>query len=115
MLIVLPLKENNLLIPLGYQYQGILKIIISICLLGTFYYMSFDKINEKVKLFINNIAKLTMGVYFIHNLVGTLIFQTNILKYTGSLKDSILIYIISLTIVFILSKVPIKYIKDSVV
>ena len=114
-LIVLPLKENNLLIPLGYQYQGILKIIISICLLCTFYYMSFDKINEKVKLFINNIAKLTMGVYFIHNLVGTLIFQTNILKYTGSLKDSILIYIISLTIVFILSKVPIKYIKDSVV
>ena len=103
--------------PAGYGYQGIYRIMITIATLILFYVISLDKFPVILNSLIFEISKYTMAIYFMHRIVGFIIYNTMLRIFfdmrKGSMHDCIIIFLVSLCLAFIINKVPIKIIKMS--
>lgn len=83
----------------------------------SFYYLPFDILPNILKNMIKEVSKYTLGVYFVHRMIGTIIYSPRLQEYLrmrpGSICGCIVIFWISLVIVWIICKIPFKWIKAS--
>lgn len=97
----------------SFDYGGIDLLLMSISILSLFIAFPFNKLPNFVKAIILILSKYCMGVYCVHILVGRL------LVLHGCQVDSMLfpisIYLISLLVVILISKVPNNIIKTAVI
>lgn len=112
------LNYNAFIDPSGYGYAGIYKIVIGTLSLLLFYYLPFEILPSIIQKIIIEISKYTMGIYFIHRMIGTIVYNSKLCSYLrmrkGSIHDCIIIFIISLIISWIFNKIPLKCIKASI-
>lgn len=97
---------------IGYHYNGMTLFACSTLLVSLFVFVPFRKTPDFIRRMINFLSHLSMGIYCIHILIGTLL---------GFLKIeidpffySLLIYFVSLVLCFCISKIPCKLFKDIV-
>ncbi len=104
--------------PDGYGYSGISTILQIIFLMVGFYTFPFEKLPNGLKNVIHGIAKYTMAIYFMHRLTATLLYKTglsNILHmHPGSLWDCGIIFLLSLLSAWLIGKIPVKWVRASV-
>lgn len=104
--------------PLGYGYSGLYKLAIGILVVFLFYYLPFDKLPQVFRKIIKEISKYTMGIYFGHRMVGTIIYNSKLHEYLkmepGSIYDCMVIFLICFIIAFMIHKVPFRWIKESI-
>lgn len=97
----------------GFGYQGIYFLIISICLVMLFCAMPLEKMPMMVKQIINKWSCYNMGIIAIHYMVravyGIILGEVRRL----SLDEALLLYVVSLLISIVGTKIPIKFIKSS--
>lgn len=102
----------------GFGYQGMQGIFVGSLLLILFSNLPFEKIPLIAKKVIFEISKYTMGIYFMHRLVGMVFYKTPLngwLKMRqGTIYDCCIIFIASYVIARVIYKIPIKWIKMSV-
>ena len=99
----------------GYGYQGIKLIFMSLLLVIAFYLIPFKSTENILIKFIIQISKRTMGVYFAHRLIISLLYVTKFNTFLhikdGSFISSIFVFIVTYIIVFLLSLIPSKTLK----
>ena len=104
--------------PEGYGYSGIYKLISSILIFAFFYCMPFDILPQILQNIVKKISKYTLGIYYIHRMIGTIIYNSRLYGYfnmqAGSMHDCIVIFLISFFMVYAIYKLPIKWVKASV-
>ena len=101
-----------------YSYSGIAYIAFSVVSIMFFYCLPLSWLPNAVKLFIRFLGRYTMAVYFIHRLIGTLLYHTSMKTLLGlkigSLYDCIIIFVFSIMSAWLIERIPIKIVKDSV-
>lgn len=73
-----------------------------------------DKIPVIIKKILSWLSKYTMGIYAIHMLIGIIIGQLNFsFKFPvyGSFSFSIIVFVCSLVVVFLISLIPVRWAK----
>lgn len=101
----------------GFAYSGIWKVVFAFAITMFAYNLNFNIGGERGTKFLEMITKYTLGIYCSHRLVAFFVY--NILGDVWWVSDKtfrhcILIYVISFVFCWLLSKVPLKYIKDIV-
>ena len=96
----------------SYGHAGITVMLISYFLLLIFKYLPFYKLPSQLLSLIRFVAKYSMGIYCVHLLVGRLFLALGL--YITPFYNSVLIYIFSLLISYLLSLIPLKAIAKSV-
>lgn len=110
-------KYYPMFIPVeGYGYGGFQAFWGAISLVSLFYFIPFNKLPEKLLKVIMHLTRFTMGVYGMHMMVGRLM---NIMfaKYgiaVNTLKGCILIYFLCYAMSYLLSKIPVRIVKQLV-
>lgn len=103
--------------PPGYGNSGINRIVIAAVMVILFYVLPLHKLPGIIKNIIVEISKHTMAVYFMHRIIGFVIYNSGLKLYfsmkSGSMHDCIIIFSISLFVSWLLSKIPIKFINVS--
>lgn len=104
----------------GFGYQGIRLILITCLIFLVFYFLPFTfRKNEILKNIIVKSQAYTMTIYFVHLLVGTIIYNLPFAKWLGMRKGSLydcgVVFVLCYLIAAILSKVPIKWIQKWIV
>ena len=103
--------------PIGYGYSGLNKLALGILMVFLFYYLPFDMLPNILKNIIKEVSKYTLGIYFIHRMTGTIIYSSRLQEHLrmrpGSLYDCIVIFGVSLAIIWVIYKIPFKWIKAS--
>ena len=101
----------------GYGYQGGKLIILASLSFVLFFLLPFQALPEKVKQLIVGISKHTMGIYYVHNLVGFICYHSALVQFLRmrekSVYDCCVIFLISLTVSVLGSKVPLKMIREA--
>ncbi len=104
--------------PDGYGYSGIGTLVRALLAVIMFYAFPFEKLPAKIKAMIHGVGSYTMAIYFMHRLVGTILYQTPLNDWLplhpGSLLDCAIIFLVSLLIAWLLGKIPVKWVKASV-
>ncbi len=104
--------------PDGYGYSGISTLLQSIFVMVGLYAFPFEKLSERIKSGIHGIAKYTMAIYFMHRLIAALLYETGLADvlqmHPGSLGDCVLIFLLSLLIAWLIGKIPVKWVRASV-
>ena len=109
--------------PSGFVYQGLLKIVIAFFYVFIFYRIHRLLISSKLNICVvrggvNFIAKYTMGIYFTQRLIASILYTTGLYSFfrmvKGSFYDCIIIWILSFIICYLLSLIPVKFIKQCV-
>ncbi len=102
--------------PKGFMYAGLDECIMSFIIVLLFYILPIKYLNKRVKSFIKFISKYTVGVYCIHRLVAQILCLNSKLlpMKVGSMVYVLFVYMLSVSICYILSRVPLKGIKNSV-
>ena len=117
LLCVLLSVQDMLPSPAGYGYQGLVFVVISTLSVMIFYYLPLDGLSIRKQDIIISLSKHTMAIYFMHNLVATLLYNSSISKvlgmHAGSIYDCIVIYILCLAVAAALGRIPCKWIKVS--
>ena len=109
--------SNYFSVPPGYGYEGINRIVIALATLILFYVLPLDRIPKRLKNAIIEVSNHTMAIYFMHRLIGILIYNTRLNLFfdmrKGSVHDCIIIFCFSLVVSLALSKIPIRFIRTS--
>ena len=99
----------------GYAYQGINLLFMGSLLIIIFYLLPLQILKDNLKKIIISISKKTMGIYFAHRLIATLIYVTklnNIFSIKeGSLLSCVFIFVISYLVILLVCLIPSKKIK----
>ncbi len=102
----------------GFNYAGILYIVLSLCLVTVFTLLPLDNLPDVLKRIILVITKYTMGVYCMHRLVANvliLIFEKmQITMATNTFTFCILVYVVCYGISALLALIPLKLSKQLV-
>lgn len=101
----------------GYNYQGINLALISVILVMAFYLLPFDQMNDALCNLICNVSQYSLGVYAVHILIGQVmdtVFEKKAIV-CNSFFQCILIFIISLLLSCMISRLPFKWCKKIVV
>lgn len=118
-LIYIFLTYSVFISPDGYGYSGIYKIVMGILSVFLFLSLPFDKFPRIITDLINYFSKYMMGIYFMHMLIAQVIYNSRLQKWfmmrPGSIYDCIIIYMVCLGFSWLFSRIPIKWLKDSVV
>ena len=101
-----------------YGYAGIGSVVASVMTFVLFEPFSIKRCPDFIRGIIRYISKYTMGIYFVHRMVGTLLYKSTISGWlgmgNGSLYDCTVIFTISLFAVVLLERIPIRAVRDSV-
>lgn len=98
---------------INFAYAGVKHIIIAPLLFIGFYIIPFEKIPEIIKKCIKWVAMYTMGIYFMHWIVGKCM-NLVWMKCFGvekTLTETFVIFIVCLIACYIVDKIPLKYTK----
>lgn len=100
--------------PPGFSFQGLNMLILATILVIFFKELTvFDK-HYKLSLLINKISSYTMGIYFIHCMIRDLGQPIFLAMGTNGLLNSFIIYLTSLLLSIIVSKIPAFHLKELV-
>ena len=114
-----PIEQSFFVVPIGYGYQGVLKILLAVIFFLQFSMMDFSFLSKKIKNIIYQLSRYTMGIYFCQRLVASILYETRLSSILhmrpNSMYDCVLIFLFSYLLVFIMNKIPISWIKKSVV
>ena len=101
-----------------YGYAGLRCIVPGTVSVILFYSFPLHWLPARMKSFIRFLSKYTMAVYFIHRLIATLLYNTQLNTLlglrTGSLYDCTIIFIICILVAWLIHQIPIKMIKDTI-
>lgn len=110
--------RSNIDCPLGFSYSGIFLIIMSLNTFLFFFAIPNTVFLNNTKPYIRFLSERTMGVYFIHRLVDSLLNVSHFCMKTsikeGSLVYSLCVVIFSFVTVSLIKLMPIKMIRESV-
>ncbi len=99
----------------GYAYAGINKIVFAVLTIILFnllgQYIKFEKVKDIICYF----SRYTMGVYGLHPLIAYFYRHTFISGNVYSFFDCVVIFIISMVVAILLSKINLKFIRNSVI
>ena len=104
---VIPTPEIN------FAYAGVKHIIVAPLLFLGFYIIPFEKMPDKMLKCIKWVAGYTMGIYFMHWIVGKCM-NAVWMKFFGQEKtmiETFVIFIVCLIACFIIDKIPLKFTK----
>ncbi|MCR4829814.1 MAG: acyltransferase [Pseudobutyrivibrio sp.] len=120
-LLFLSLLFNYQLFPVverQYGYSGLRYIVIGTMSVFLFYFLPLHWLPKIIKSIIKFFAKYTMAVYFMHRLVATILYNSQLsfrLRLRpGSFYDCIVIYFCCVVTAWLISLIPIKLIRNSV-
>ena len=100
--------------PQGFSFQGLNTLILATMLVIFFKEFTVFNKYDKLSLCINNISNYTMGVYFIHCMIRDLGQPLFLGMGMNGFTISCLIYMTSLLLAFLISKIPILHINELV-
>ena len=95
----------------GFGYQGLKKLVLSSLTFELF--LSFGT-REEIYKYIRIFSKYTMGIYFVHRMIGTILSVFNINVYINSAIFCVLIFLLSWSLCYLISKIPYKLAKAMV-
>ena len=98
----------------GFDYSGLAKPYLSLCIVTFAYLVPLEYLNQNMKKVIIQITDYTMGIYCSHRLVYTLLFFVFPKLSLHSFERCVLIYILCYIFCFLISKIPLKEIKQLV-
>lgn len=109
--------SDYFIMPSGYGYQGMTRIIIALTTLVLFWLLPFDKVPRLINNAIVEISNHTMAIYFMHRIIAFIIYNTILNSFLnmkkGTIHDCIIIFCISLFVSLILCRIPVKFIRMS--
>lgn len=99
----------------GYGYAGLLYVFGAAALILIFYALPLDNLPKVLKAIIKKITDYTLGIYCVSHLVETLwhyfVSHRQMSLETYTFKDSVIIYVISYAVCFLISLIPGKWAK----
>ena len=100
----------------GFGYQGVNYIVMAIATVITFMAIPETVIPSYIQHVIDNVARYTLGIYCIHWGIGKYLnlFFENVSIRTNTLRECVLIFIISLLISVFIERIPMKFCKKLV-
>ncbi len=105
-------------IPEGFGYAGFYAFFLASATLALFAAFPLYHLPDGVRSVLKSLSGYTMGIYFVHRMIGTLLYQTPIGSalplHRGSLLDCALIFGLSLLVVWLLGRVPLRIVQESV-
>ena len=111
------LNTEFFVMPYGLGYQGLQVIAIAVVSIFLFFYLPLSWIPKWAKSLIKLIASTTMATYYIHRMVGTIIYNSALEKSLnmtkGSFYDCVIIFGMCITMSLILRNIPIGFVKKS--
>ncbi|MGL5258471.1 MAG: acyltransferase family protein [Lachnospiraceae bacterium] len=102
--------------PQGFDYQGIFKILCCLFLMFFFYFLPFEYLPKRVLDILSFISKYTMGIYILHLNIGYFVMKVfGKIGFTmPSFFNTLCIFLLSLFVSFVISKIPVKIAKQLV-
>ncbi len=107
--------DNIFAIYHGYAYAGLSKIIIATLTILLFNYIGQYIKLDILKKGISTISMFTMGVYGLHPIVSYFFKHTIVKNGFYTFFDCVGIYVVSTLVAFLLSKIKIKFIRNSMI
>lgn len=104
--------------PMGYGYQSVNGICISIITVLAFYVIPFSRLPMMITKIILSISKYSMGVFCIHYMIGRLLNRFVFPKYgwrINTFRECILIYALCLICSWLIAHIPFKICKNLVI
>ncbi len=98
---------------MGFQYSGIPMIGITVSVVLFLYALPIDRLSIGIKNIIYTLAKSTLGIYCMHNMVGTFLVALR-RELNVAINDVCLcaaIFLVSYAISWCITKVPNRYVK----
>ena len=94
-----------------FAYAGVKHLIVATLLFLSFYLIPFEKLPDSITKIIKWLASYTMGIYFIHWMVGKVCDALWMSKFgvQKTLLETFVIFVLCLIICVIIDKIPIKY------
>lgn len=109
-LLLLFMRNHPFSSPQGFGYQGINLFINTILIFSLFYLGNLEKLSSQIKRIILNSSEYSLGIYCIHYIILNITRESDITLFpTSSFTRGVIIYLISLYISFIISKIPSKF------
>lgn len=99
-----------------FMYSGVPRAIKATFTIVVFGAMNFKPFGEKIESAIVKISKHTMAVFFMHNMIGTVLLKTAVFAkimeaYRGTIFICVIIFAISMAIALIMYRIPSKTVK----
>ncbi|MGN0165949.1 MAG: acyltransferase family protein [Lachnospiraceae bacterium] len=98
---------------LNFGYAGIGLLLAGIFFVIAFYGIDFTNIPQRLKIIIEFFSSYTMGIYFVHRMVGTIMLSFNLIG-DSPLMNCTMIFVISLLISILIHGIPLRICKESV-
>ena len=96
-----------------FAYAGVKHLIVTELLFLSFYCIPFAKVPSMIKSFIKVVSSYTMGVYFLHWMVGKVmnVFWLRFFGVEKTLAETFVIFIICMIGCFIIDRIPLRFTK----
>ncbi len=102
----------------SYNYAGLTPLVISCLTIFMFFCIPFEMFPDFVKNSIKFVSQYTMAIYYIHRMVGSIIYNTGIGTLVGmrngSIHDCAIIFLVCFLVAWLISIIPNKIIKNAV-
>ena len=103
--------------PEGFCYGGIWLILMALFFVLFFWCLPFEKLPEKICWWIKKISDCSMGVYFIHRMIGVAIYVTPLRlllhMQDGTLHDCAVVCLASFIVTALLSLIPSRRLREA--